>query len=145
MDLKTEQVLKLFRSHLRIKNFLTILCYLLIIGGIFIYVFYAFNRSHTIKLIKKYKDNAKEYQTEKIMTNPRIKFQYNDKQIYYIKAREALHENDQEVILYDVFASGEIGNITAGKLKIDEEGDHLVFSQNPVLILNKTTNTNSHF
>ena len=72
------------------------------------------------------------------MTNPRIKFQYNDSQVYQIQAKKAFHQDNEEALLYDVFATGEIGNITAGELKIDEEGNHLVFTKNPVLILNKT-------
>ena len=142
MDSKTEQVLKLINSHLRVKNFLTILCYCLIFGGLFIYVFYALNQSHIIKIVNKYKENAQQYKTEKIMTNPRINFQYNDKQVYHIRAKKAFHKDDQEAILYDVFATGDIGDITAGELEIDEEGDHLVFTKNPVLILKKTTNQN---
>ncbi len=138
MDLKTEQVLKLVESHLRIKNFLTILCYFFIVGGLLIYVFYAFDQSRAIKLVNKFKDDPEKYKTEKIMTNPRINFQHNDSKIYHIQAKKAFHKDENEVILYDVFATGDIGNITAGELKIDEEGDHLVFTKNPVLILNKT-------
>lgn len=138
MDFKTEQVLKLIHSHSRIKNFITILCYLLIVGGIFIYVFYALNRSNKIKLVSDYKEHPEKYKTEKIMTNPRIKFQHTDDQIYNIRAKKAFHKDEQEVILYDVFAVGKIGNITAGELKINDEGNHLVFTKNPVLILNKT-------
>ncbi len=138
MDLKTEQVLKLIHSHSRIKNFLTTLCYALIIGGLFIYIFYAFNQSRTIKLVNDYKENPQGYKTEKIMTNPRIKFQYNDAQIYDIQAKKAFHKDENEIMLYDVFAEGDIGKITAGELKIDENGNHLVFTKNPILILNKT-------
>jgi hypothetical protein len=136
MDLKTQRILQIFRSHLRIKKFLTILCYFSIIGGIFVYVFYAFNQSNNIKIVRKIKKDASEYKTEKIMTNPRIKFQHDNSQIYYIRAKKAFHQDNQEAVLYDVFATGDIGNITAGELKIEEEGDHLVFSKNPVLILN---------
>ena len=138
MDLKTEEILKLFYSHLRIKNFLTILCYCLIVGGVFVYVFYAFNQTQTIKLVKDLKKKSKSYDSEKIMTNPRLKFEHGDAQIYHIQAKKAFHKNNQEAILYDVFATGEIGNITAGELEIDEEGDHLIFTKNPILILNKT-------
>lgn len=110
----------------------------MIVGGLFIYIFYAFNQSRTIKLVNQYKENPEGYKTEKIMTNPRINFQYSDTQIYHIQAKKAFHKDEQEVILYDVFATGDIGNITAGELKIDQEGNHLVFTKNPVLILNKT-------
>ena len=140
MDLKTEEILKLFYSHLRIKNFLTILCYCLIVGGVFVYVFYAFNQSRTIKLVKDLEKKSKSYEIEKIMTNPRIKFEHGDSQVYHIQAKKAFHKNNQEAVLYDVFATGEIGNITAGELEINEEGDHLTFTKNPVLILNKTKN-----
>lgn len=139
MDIKTEEILKLFYSHLRIKNFLTILCYCLIVGGVFVYVFYAFNQGRTIKLVSDFKKKSKSYESEKIMTNPRIKFEHGDAQIYHIQAKKAFHKNNQEAILYDVFATGEIGNITAGELEIDEEGDHLIFTKNPILILNKTS------
>jgi len=139
MDLKTEQVLQLIQSHLRIKKFLTTLCYLLIIGGLLIYVFYAFSQSRAIKLVNQYKENPQNFKMEKIMINPRIKFQYNDTQVYHINAKKAFHKDESEVTLYDVFATGEIGNITAGELKIYDEGSHLVFTKNPILILNKTT------
>jgi hypothetical protein len=139
MDLKTREVLALIKSHSRIKKFLTIFCYFLIIGGVFIYAFYALNQSRVIKLVSEYKANPNDYKTEKIMTNPRIKFQYNDNQIYNIRAKKAFHKDANEAVLQDVFAEGEIGKITAGELKIDEDGDHLVFTRNPILILNKTT------
>lgn len=142
MDLRTQQILKLFKSHLRIKNFLTVLCYCAIIGGLFVYVFYAFNQSRTIKIVNQYKKNPEAFKTEKIMTNPRINFQYNDTQVYHIQAKKALHKDEQEVVLHDVFATGDVGNITAGELKIDESGDHLVFTKNPILILNKTEGEN---
>jgi hypothetical protein len=139
MDIRTEEILKRFNSHLRIKNFLTIFSYFLIIGGLFVYVFYAFNQNRKVKLVNQYKENPQQYKTEKIMTNPRIKFQYSSTQIYNIQAKRAFHKNEDEVILYDVFATGDIGNITAGELEIDEQGNHMVFTKNPVLILKKTS------
>ncbi len=138
MDKNTEQILKLIKSHLRIKKFLTFLSYFVIASGLLIYVFHALNQSKSIKLVTQYKENSSEYKTEKIMTNPRIKLQYDDNQVYHIKAKKAKHTTEQDAILYDVFATGDIGNITAGELKIDEEGNHLSFSKNPILILNKT-------
>ncbi len=89
-------------------------------GGVFVYVFYAFNQTQTIKLVTDLKKKSKSYDSEKIMTNPRLKFEHGDAQIYHIQAKKAFHKNNQEAILYDVFATGEIGNITAGELEIDE-------------------------
>ena len=97
------------------------------------------NKTQAIKFVAQYKANPEAYETEKIMVNPRINFQYSGNQIYHIQAKKAFHKDNQEVMLYDIFAKGEIGQITAGELKIDQAGDRLIFSHNPVLILNKTT------
>ena len=71
-----------------------------------------------------------------------MQLQYEDGQVYNIKAKKAQHLDDQQVFLYDVFAAGDIGSITSGKLEVNEQGDHLIFTENPVLILNKTKNLN---
>ena len=69
------------------------------------------------------------------MINPKIILQYNQSDIYNIKASKAVHKTDNEIILEDVFAEGDIGKISAGQLKISEDGNKLIFSINPVLIL----------
>jgi hypothetical protein len=138
MDIRTEQVLKLIKAQHRIRSYSVFLCYTFIIGGLFVYVFYAFSQSRAIKIVKDKADNLKEYQTEKIMTNPRIKLQNDDGNIYDIRAKKAFHHNQDDVTLYDVFAEGAIGKITSGELDVSEEGDHLVFTKNPILILNQT-------
>jgi hypothetical protein len=138
MDLKTKEILKIIRSHSLIKRFLTIFCYLLIFFSISLYIFYAFNqKTKNIRLINDYKKNIKKYEVEKIMTNPQIKFEYSDSKIYEITAKKALDcDHNQEYILYDVLVKSEIGNITAGELEISENGERLIFSKNPVLIIN---------
>lgn len=138
MDLKTKAVLQTIESHHKIKKVLTIFCYFLILGGILTYVFYAFDQGDSIKLVNQYKKNPQKYKTEKIMTNPRIKMQYNDNSIYDIQAKKAFHKDESQAVLKDVFAEGDVGNITAGQLKINDKGDHLVFTQNPILILKKS-------
>lgn len=139
MDERTKQVLRLIQSHSKIKNYLTSLCYIAIISGLFVYVFYAIGKNnHTVKLVKQYNQDPEHYKIEKIMTNPSMNFQYEDGQVYHIKAKKAHHMDQEQVVLYDVFATGDIGNITAGELEVNEQGDHLIFTQNPVLILNRT-------
>ena len=137
MDIKTEDILRQFKSHLKIKAILTFSCYVAIFGGLFVYIFYATKQSTNVQIIADYKKNKDSYKTEKIMTNPRISFQYNTDQLYHIEAKKAFHQNNSEAILHDVFAKGEIGNITAGELKIEEDGDRLIFKNNPILILNQ--------
>jgi hypothetical protein len=139
MDKRTQEALDLINQHTKIKKYLIAISYFFILIGMFSYLFYATKENKkNIKFITNYEKYPEKYKIEKVMTNPSMNFQHNDNKIYKIKAKSASHINNQEVNLYDVFASGEIGNITAGKLIIDEGGDHLVFSDNPVLILNKT-------
>lgn len=140
MDLNTVKTLKEFRLHSQIKRVLTKICYGLILGGIFIYIFYAFNGKNSVKIVNDYKANRKNFTIEKVMTNPHIKLQYDDTQIYDIQALKAINtdKEDGEMLLFDVFADGDLGKITAGELKIDDSGDHLVFTKNPILILNQT-------
>src|SRR3989338_4739809 len=129
MDLQTLNALKRIDLHLKIRRYLIIFSYFFIASGIFVYVFYAINgRNQQYKLISDFKENPQNYKMEKTMINPRIKFQYNDEQIYEIIAKKATHMDEEEVTLYDVYAIGEIGNITAGQLIIYEAGNHLVFS-----------------
>ncbi len=140
MDLQTENTLKQFRLHSSIKRILTKLCYGLILGGIFIYIFYGINGKNSIKIVSEYKENRKNFTIEKVMVNPHIKLQYDDAQIYDIQALKAIHKDQKhtEMLLLDVFAEGSLGKITAGELKITEQGDHLIFTKNPILILNQT-------
>lgn len=140
MDLNTVKTLKEFRLHKQIKRILTKICYGLILGGIFVYIFYGFNGKNSVKIINDYKANRKNFTIEKVMTNPHIKLQYDDSQIYDIQALKAINtdKEDGEMLLFDVFADGDLGKITAGELKIDDSGDHLVFTKNPILILNQT-------
>jgi hypothetical protein len=139
MDEQTLKVLRIIESHLKIKNYLTVFCYFLIVGGLLFYVFHAINKTSTsIKIISNYKSDPKKYKTSKSMINPRIDFEYNDSEIYHIEAEKAFHESEKEVTMYKVQANGNIGSITADNLQISEEGNHLVFSGNPILVLNST-------
>jgi len=138
MDQNTQQILKRFKSHLKIKQYLTVFCYISIAFGFFIYIFYAAKQGKTVKIVTDYKEKKENYQTEKIMTNPKINYQYNKEQVYHIEAKKAFHKNNSEANFYEVSAVGELGTITAGELNVDEEGNRLIFTDKPVLILNKT-------
>ncbi len=138
MDLATSKVLKSINLHGKIKKFASLICYFLIISGVLTYIFYAISKNNEkYKLVADYTKNKAQYKTEKIMINPRIRFLHNEKNLYDIYAKKAIHKDEQEVVLYDVVASGVIGRITSGELKVNQNGNHLVFTKNPVLILNK--------
>ena len=136
MDRNIKQVLVGIQRYGKIKKFLTILCYLVIIFGVMLYIFHGLSNQNNIKFINDLNSNKDNYLSEKIMTNPKIILQYNHYDIYNIKASKAMHKSNNEIILEDVFAEGNIGKITSGQLKISEDGNQLVFTKNPVLILN---------
>jgi hypothetical protein len=135
MDQKTKKILIGIKRYLIVKKILTITCYLIILCGLMLYFFHGFSNQNKIQLITDYEINKAEYLSEKTMINPKIILQYNQSDIYNIKASKAVHKTDNEIILQDVFAEGNIGKISAGQLKISEDGNKLIFSINPVLIL----------
>lgn len=138
MDQNTKKILERFQFHSKVKKYLTIFCYFSIISGVLIYGFYAAKKGKSIKIVTDYKKNKKNFEIEKTMLNPRMKYQYKENDIYDIKAKKAFHKNNSQAKFFKVNATGKIGNIKAGELNINEEGNRLIFSDNPVLILNKT-------
>ncbi len=138
MDLKTKETLRIIKSHFLIRNLLTYFCYGLILVSIAVYIFYGLNQKiENIKLVNDYKENSDQYDVKKIMTNPRIKFEHSDNNTYEIEAKEAITlKQDNQYILYDVLAKSNIGSINAGKLEVSDNGNHLIFSNNPVMVIN---------
>lgn len=135
MDQKTRQVLIKFNRYKKIKNFLTLLCYLIIFFGISLFAVDGFKKRQGVKIINDFQANQNDFSAQKTMINPRIILQYNQSDLYNIKAKNATHHNENEVVLQDVFAEGNIGKISAGQLKIAEDGNLLTFTNNPVLFL----------
>ena len=135
MDQKTRQVLIKFNRYKKIKNFLTLICYLIIFFGISLFAIDGFKKREGIKIINEFQANQTNFSAQKTMVNPRIILQYNQNDLYNIKAKNANHHNENEIILQDVLAEGNIGKISAGQLKITEDGNLLTFTNNPVLLL----------
>ena len=130
-------ILKNFNNHIRFQKILTFFCYFLICLSLSFYFSNFFKKKQTVRIVSQLNDKQKTFNVEKIMINPKITIKHDDGKIYNINAKKASHSNDNQVILYEVFADSEIGKISAGELKIEDEGNHLIFSKNPVLILNK--------
>ncbi len=138
---QTLKILSRINLHQKVRKILIIFSYFLILAGILTFIFFTLNKKNQkYKLVSDFKKNYKNIENEKIMINPKTRFQYNENDIYDIVAKSAKHRNNEEVTLFDVFAEGKIGNITAGKLEISDNGNNLIFSQNPVLILNDVKN-----
>ncbi|GDX36671.1 hypothetical protein LBMAG18_11820 [Alphaproteobacteria bacterium] len=136
MDKKTLEVLNKIKLYGKIKNYLTAISYLVIIVGVMIYIFHSLEQKNNLKIVSDIENKKNNVQAEKIMINPRIILQYNQSEIYNIKATKAFHKSANEIILNEVFAEGDIGKISAGELKISEDGNQMIFTKNPVLILN---------
>lgn len=136
MDNKTLEVLKKIKLYGKIKNYLTTISYLVIVIGVMVYIFHSLEQKNNLKIINNFEGKKDSLQTEKVMANPRIILQYNQGEIYNIKAKKAFHKSANEIILNEVFAEGDIGKISAGELKISEDGNQMIFTKNPVLILN---------
>ncbi len=136
MDLRTNVILKKLAFHQLLRKVLTISSYSLLALAIIIFAFYIFNNPvKKYKIVNDYKKDKGAFKSEKIMTNPTINFQYDDDQVFKIKAKKASHFDQNNVTMYDVKAVGQIGTITAGKVTVGQDGDNITFSQNPVLVI----------
>lgn len=137
MDKATKRTLANIKRQNFIRKTLKTISYLAIISGIALYISIGINKTQMIKIVSEIKEEKKNFTAEKTMINPSIKVKYNDEDIYDIKAKKAYHKDENEAFLEDVEAQGKVGFIKAGKLKIQQEGDRLIFSDQPFLILNK--------
>lgn len=137
-----QTILKKFKKQRIFKIILLAASYCSIFSIIVVYSLIAVKKSSNIKIIKSFQDNQNKLASEKIMTNPSIKIKYNGNDIYHINAKRAYHSNDEEAILEKVTAKGKIGKITANKLEIKDNGNRLIFSDNPKLILTKKSKNN---
>ena len=136
-EIEIQLILNSFKNHFRVQKILSFFCYFLIILSLSFYFSNFFKKKQTVRIVSQLNDKQKTFNVEKIMINPKITIKHDDGKIYNINAKKASHSNDNQVIVYEVFADSEIGKISAGELKIEDEGNHLIFSKNPVLILNK--------
>ena len=137
-----QKILKKFKKQRIFKIILLAASYCSIFSIIVVYSLIAVKKSSNIKIIKSFQDNQNKLASEKIMTNPSIKIKYNDNDIYHINAKRAYHGNEEEAILEKVTAKGKIGKITANKLEIKDNGNRLIFSDNPKLVLTKKSKNN---
>ncbi len=136
MDLRTNMVLKKLALHQILKKSLIYSSYGLLLASFAVFLFYIFNNPQKrYKIVSDYKDGKKNIKSEKIMINPTINFKYDDGQVFKIKAKKASHTDRSNITMYDVNADGDIGSIKAGKVEVNQKGDRLIFSQNPVLVI----------
>ena len=123
------------KNYQKIRTFLVFFCYIFIVFALLFYVVQFSLNNNKIHIVRK--SNQNSIFAKKTMLNPSLKFAYDDNKIMSIKAQEAFYKKDAETILKQVSAEAEIGDITAGKLTIQDSGDYLVFSDNPILIINQ--------
>ncbi len=136
-DSELQMTLNSFKNYFRLRKILSFFCYFLIYILLSFYFSNFFEKKNTVRIVNQLNDKQKTLIAEKVMTNPRITIKHDDGKTYKIKAKKAFHLNEEEIALEEVFASSEIGNISSGELEIKDEGNHLIFTKNPILILNK--------
>jgi hypothetical protein len=136
-EIEFNNIFKKIKNYFFLKKILVTICYFLIAFALIIYLKNFFQTKQTIRIITQIQDEKNQISAEKIMTNPRITIEHDDNKIYTIKAKSAINHNNQDINLEEVYAESDIGKISAGELKILDEGERLIFSKNPILILNK--------
>ena len=136
-ELEIQRTLNSFKNYFRLQKILSFFCYFLIFILLSFYFSNFFKKKQTVRIVSQIDNNQKNLESEKVMTNPRITIKHDDGKIYTVKAKKAFHLNEEEIALQEVFASSEIGIISAGELEIKDQGNHLIFTKNPVLILNR--------
>lgn len=131
---KEEQFILNAKNSKKFQKILIIFCYLFIFFALIFYLSNFFSDKKTIRIVNQIKSERDKFLAEKIMINPNIKIKNDDGKIYKITAKNAKNYNNEQVIMNEVFAESDDLKISAGELKILDNGNHLIFSKNPILI-----------
>ncbi|MFT6106256.1 MAG: hypothetical protein ACJA0S_000182 [Rickettsiales bacterium] len=137
MDRSHQAIQKIHRG-LEFRKNLIYFCIAILFFSVLSFLFYGFEASNNaIKFIAR-KDEVKKM--EKVMFNPKIRFEQSEGNIFDVVAKKAIQKNKDDVELFDVFVEGGRGNITSDNLLITNGGDDLHFSGNPILIIKEINN-----
>ncbi len=135
---KNSKIIYTIKRRLKFRKIFIFLCATTLICGLLSFLFYGLETTNNaIKFISK-KDQIDK--VEKVMLNPKIKFEHSDGKFFDIEAKKALYRDKDSAELFDVKASGDRGNISADNLLITNSGNDLHFSGNPILIIKETKN-----
>ncbi len=141
MDERTSRVIEEIRKYTRIKNFSVFICLSFLVAACITIAFYSIYSSNYATKYVNEKGYMAGKKLQKVMVNPRIKFEHKENQFYNISAREAIHENnDSDILLLDVEAKSDTKEIRSGKLVITNSGNDLYFTDKPVLIIKQPAN-----
>lgn len=141
MDERTHRVIEELKKYTKIKKILVLFCSSFLVLAVVIILFYTIHNSKNLTKYIKSKNYLDNRKIEKIMVNPRIKFEYKEGQFYDISASKAIHEDEEsDILLIDVEAKGQSQEIKAGKLVITDSGNDLFFTEQPILIIKQPKN-----
>jgi len=132
---KEQKLILSIKNSKKYQKILIIFCYLFIFFALIFFFSNFFKEKKTIRIINQIKSERQKFLAEKIMINPNIKIKNDDGKIYEITAKNAKNYNNEQVVMNEVFAESNDLKISAGELKILDNGNHLIFSKNPILIL----------
>ncbi|MDA7705484.1 hypothetical protein N8772_03305 [Rickettsiales bacterium] len=116
------------------KNTLIIFrfCITFLILSSSVFLFYIFDSNNSVVNIIKYK-NIDKKSSNKLMSNPKIRFEYENGNFYDIKGKSAKYYENGNVIVNDVIANSDSGNIISEELNITNNGNIIIFTGKPEL------------
>jgi hypothetical protein len=123
-----------FKKNYLFKKIYSNFFILIIIISIIYFITNLFEAKKKFTIINQIKNP--EFKTEKIMINPSITIVHDDNKIYKVRGSKAININNEDILIDDVILESKILSINAGELKIQDSANHLIFSKNPILILN---------
>lgn len=117
------------------------ICSTALIIAISLFLFYIIDNNNTaINIIKN--KNIKEVNKNKLMSNPRIRFEYENGDFYYIKGKKAEYKSNGNIKIHNVTAISNKGNIKSRNLEITDNGNIITFTGNPNLEFYSVINPN---
>ena len=123
-----------FKKNYLFKKIYSNIFILIILISIIYFIANLFEAKKKFTIINQIKNP--EFKTEKIMINPSITIVHDDNKIYKVTGSKAVNINNEDILINDVILDSKVLSINAGELKIQDNANHLIFSKNPILILN---------
>lgn len=135
-------ILNSIKKQIFIKKIFVITCYAVIVVSIASYSGVFFKNKNSFEYIKnRYQKQKDNLEFKKIIKKPKIRFERED-DVYYIEADDAVYSNDYDAVLNNVTAYGSVGTLTSKKVTIRDNGNKIIFTGKPELILNNIDKVN---
>ena len=108
------------------------ICIIFLILSSVVFLFYIIDGKNVALNITKYKDLEKN-KSSKLMTNPKISFEYKNGNWYDIKGKTAQYKKNGDITVKQVVTISNSGNIKSYRLDITDNGNVIIFNGKPEL------------